>query len=107
MKSEDALVPVALDKGGHVIAYAIALIGKYPPLWQREYHGTIDELAVTASYRRNGVGEQMLARIYEWFDTRKIDRIDVGLAAGNQVADSFWRKHGFKDFSYRLYLDRK
>jgi len=72
-----------------------------------DYFRSIDELAVTASYRRKGVGEQMLARIYEWFDAKNIDRIHVGLDAGIQVAYSFWKKHGFNDFSYRLYLDRK
>jgi len=49
----------------------------------------------------------MLNMIFGWFTSRDIDRIELSVSARNQTGYSFWRKHGFKDFVHRLYLDRK
>ena len=107
MEAEDALVMVALDKR-QVVGFSISQVNKYPPIWvEREAYGSIDTMAITADYRRKGVGEQMLGRIFEWFAAQDIDRIELSVAARNQVGYSFWRKHGFRDFAHRLYLDRK
>ena len=74
---------------------------------ERETYGFIDTMAITSDYRRQGIGEQMLDRIFEWFDSQDIDRIELSVSARNQVGYSFWRKHGFHDFMHRLYLDKK
>jgi len=105
MKSEDAQVLVALDEG-HVVGYSISEISKYPPIFQREIRGVIDDMAVTSDYRRKGVGEEMLARIRQWFQSRNIDRIELSVAARNQIGYSFWKKHGFQDYMHRLYLEK-
>ena len=105
MDSENALVLVALDKG-HVAGYSISEISKYPPYHERELYGFIDDMAIRSAYRRKGIGEQMLGRIFQWFESRNIDRIELTVAAKNQVGYSFWKKHGFKDYMHRLYLDR-
>jgi len=105
MESEDNLILVALDKN-HIIGFSTSRIAKYPPVWERENYGALDTMAVTLDYRRQGIGERMLAKILEWFASRNIDRIELSVAAKNQVGYSFWRKHGFKDYMHRLYLDR-
>ena len=102
MKSEDAHVLVALDKNS-VVGYSLALI-RNNPVFERDTYGAIDIMAVTAEYRRKRIGEQMLTRIYEWFASRNIDRIELSVAARNRVGYSFWKKHGFKDYRHRLYL---
>ena len=103
--SEDTQVLVALDKS-HVVGYSIAEMGKYPPVFERQTYGLISDMAVKSNYRRQGIGEQMLAKIYKWFESRNIDRIELSVAARNQVGYSFWKKHGFQDYMHRLYLDR-
>ena len=104
MKSEDTLLLVALDKG-HVIGYSLCLNPRTLVL-KSETYGFISDMVVQSNYRRQGIGEQMLAKIYEWFESRNIDRIELTVVAKNQVGYSFWRKHGFKDYIHRLYLDR-
>ncbi len=107
MGAEDTLILVALD-GSRTVGFSISQVNKYPPIWvERETYGFIDTMAITADYRRQGIGEQMLNRIFEWFDSRDIDRIELSVSARNQVGYSFWRKHGFKDFMHRLYLNKK
>ena len=105
MQSEDSLVLVALDKG-RIIGYSISCINIYAPLWELNLYGAIDDMAVKSEYRRQGIGEQLLAKIFEWFGSRNIDRIEVSVAAKNQIGYSFWKKHGFQDYTHRLYLDR-
>lgn len=103
--SEDAQALIALDKS-HVVGYSIAEIGKDPPVFERQTHGLISDMAVKSNYRRQGIGAQMLSEIYKWFESRKIYRIELSVAARNQVGYSFWKKHGFRDYMHRLYLDR-
>jgi len=104
MKSGDNLILVALDKD-HVIGYSVSLSPRTLVL-KTETYGFISDMAVQSNYRRQGIGEQMLAKIYEWFESRNIDRIELTVVAKNQIGYSFWRKHGFKDYIHRLYLDR-
>lgn len=106
MESEDNLILVALDKN-QVVGFSTSRIAKYTPVWERETYGYVDTMAVTSDYRRKGIGERMLAKILEWFESRNIDRIELSVAARNQIGYSFWRKHGFKDYTHHLYLDRR
>jgi ribosomal protein S18 acetylase RimI-like enzyme len=107
MGAEDTLVLVALD-GSRVVGYSVSQVSKYPPIWaEREKYGFIDTMGITADYRRKGVGEKMLNKIFEWFASQDIERIELSVSARNEVGYSFWRKHGFKDFIHELYLDIK
>jgi len=104
MKSEDTQVLVVLDKN-QAVGYSVSQINKYAPLWECETYGMIDTLAVKSNYRRKGIGEQMLVKIMEWFKMYNVDRVELSVAARNQVGYHFWRKHGFRDYIHRLYLD--
>ncbi|HEY32687.1 MAG TPA: GNAT family N-acetyltransferase [Dehalococcoidia bacterium] len=106
MGGEDTLVLVALDKN-RAIGFSISQVNKYAQIWvERETYGYIDTMVITADYRRKGIGEQMLDRIFEWFASQDIYMIELTVAARNQVGYSFWGKHGFRDFAHRLYLQR-
>jgi len=94
MTSEDALVLVALDKDC-VVGYSIALIDKYPPVFEREIYGFIASMAVQSNYRRKGIGERMLGKIFQWFESWNIDKIELTVTAQNQIGYSFWKKYGF------------
>jgi GNAT superfamily N-acetyltransferase len=103
MADKDSRVLVALDND-KVIGQVIAQIRKSSPPWKRERFGYIDEMAVTASYRRKGVGSRLLKEILDWFKAENIDMIELLVAAKNKVGYSFWKKHGFKDYLHQLYL---
>ncbi len=105
IESNDSLVLVALDEG-HVVAFSISRISEYPPVLQREKYGHIWDMAVKSNYRRKGIGGRMLAKIFEWFESQNVDRIELRVAAKNQIGYSFWKKHGFKDYIHILYLNK-
>ena len=103
MSSEKSRVIVALDKD-RVVGYAIAMINKMTAVWVRERYGCIDQLAITASYRHQGIGSYLLKNILNWFRSENLDLIELSIAAKNSVGYSFWKKHGFEDSSHTLYL---
>jgi len=105
LESEDAIVLVAVDNG-RIVGYSSSRISEHPPTLEHDNYGEITDMAVTAEYQRKGIGERMLKRICEWFESRNIDRIELSAAANNQISYSFWKKHGFQDFLHRLYLEK-
>lgn len=102
MKSEDWLALVALDKG-RVVGYSLSEIRGSSPGLKREKYGYIDDMGVTASYRRKGIGEKMLAEIMKWFKSKDIARGELQTTAQNVVANSFWQKQGFTVYRHTLY----
>ncbi|MGD0794153.1 MAG: GNAT family N-acetyltransferase [Dehalococcoidales bacterium] len=101
MKFEDGLVLIALD-GEQVVAYSLSEIRSSKGL-KLEKFGAIDHVAVTASYRRRGVGEKMVSEILKWFKSRNIERVELEVLTKNPIGYSFWKKHGFTDYRHRLY----
>jgi len=105
LASEDAIVLVAVEKG-QIIGYSRSWIGKPPPTLEQDVYGFISDMAVTAEYHRMGTGKLLLDKTLEWFYSRNINRIELSVAARNLTGYSFWKKHGFQDYSHRLYLEK-
>ncbi|KKN41684.1 hypothetical protein LCGC14_0720790 [marine sediment metagenome] len=105
INSNEGQVLVALEDY-MVVGYSIALIQYYPPVFNSNTYGLINDLAISESHRRKGIGEQMLVRMFEWFKIQGLDRIELRVAVNNQIGYSFWKKHGFKDYLHVLYIQR-
>jgi ribosomal protein S18 acetylase RimI-like enzyme len=103
MQAENTKVLAAIG-GGQVAGYVIAAIRKPSPAFKREKIGYIEEMAVTASSRRHGVGSVMLKQVFDWFKAENLDMIELSVAAKNKIGYSFWKKHGFRDYLHHLYL---
>ena len=102
MKAENSLVLVALDDE-KVAGYSYSLINEPSNLEDRAKYGCIHDLFITATHRRKGLGDRMVAEIMKWFHLNDIHRVELDVLAQNQVASSFWRKQGFTDFKHTLY----
>jgi ribosomal protein S18 acetylase RimI-like enzyme len=89
-----------------VVAYSICQIGKYPPVFRLKEYGFISDIAVKATHRRKGIGGLLLARMYGWFASRGLDRIEIHVIPANTIGYSFWIKHGFKDCTHALFIER-
>ncbi len=101
MKAENSLVLVALDER-RAVGYSYSLICEPVNLVKREKYGCIHDVYISAVQRRKGIGEKMLGEIMKWFRSRHIERVELDVMAQNQVASSFWEKHGFMDFQRTL-----
>ncbi len=102
MESDSGLVLVAMD-GTDSVGYSLAEIRAGPPGVRLAPAGYIDQMAVTAAYRRTGIGEQMLNEIVTWFRSKGIKRVELATTAANRVGNTFWLKHGFSVYLYTLH----
>jgi len=102
MKSPDGLVLVALDKE-RAVGYSLSEIKGPSKGLKRDNYGYVHHIAVTANYRRRGIAEKMLDEIMKWLQSKNLERVELDITTRNQVAYSFWEKHGFVDYMRTLY----
>ncbi len=105
ISADDSHALVALDKE-KVVGFSISAIKNHPPVFTETKYGEIIDLAIHDDYRRQGIGEEMLNIIFEWFDAHDARRIELRVAAKNMIGYSFWEKHGFVEYLHVLYLER-
>jgi ribosomal protein S18 acetylase RimI-like enzyme len=101
MDNPDWLVLVA-EEDDTVIGYCMSAIMTYPPIFQVELYGFIQDMAVTESHRRRGAGSLLLKGTLAWFRRQGVSRVEVQVASTNPVSQAFWRAHGFRDYITRL-----
>lgn len=89
---------LTMVEGKRVIAYSIARIESYPPVFLIDKYGAIWDLVVKDEFRRRGIGGKMLTRIVEWFKSKGVDRIELKVVAKNAIGCSFWEKQGFREY---------
>ncbi|MBN1699137.1 MAG: GNAT family N-acetyltransferase [Spirochaetales bacterium] len=99
-----SLVLVGLDNE-NIAAYSLAQIKMYPPVFQQYTYGYIADMAVKTEYQNRNLGDMMLTGIIKWFKSKHIHRIELQVFSHNMVGNSFWRKHGFKDFKYVMKIE--
>ena len=97
---------VATVNGEKVVGFSISAIKQHPPVFTDTKYGEIIDLAIHDDYRRQGIGEEMLKIIFEWFDAHDATRIELRVAAKNMIGYSFWEKHGFVEYLHVLYFER-
>lgn len=102
-----ACVWVAEEKqAGKLVAHCLAMIAEYPPVFVHRRYGMIYDLAVTASHRRQGLGQMLVDKVAAWFAERDITRIEVQFTTTNEISGAFWvQKAGFQPFLIRAYKD--
>ncbi len=104
IESQNSQVLVALDDK-EVVAYSLSHIAQYPPVFKHRTYGSISDVAVERQYRRQGIGKFLLREIKKWFFQQGINRVEVRVSSRNEVACSFWSKHGFQEYIHIMYLD--
>ncbi|HVP35441.1 MAG TPA: GNAT family N-acetyltransferase [Terriglobales bacterium] len=95
LEKDSSLVLIA-EQDGAAIGYCLAMLSKYPPVFEAKEYGTIYDLAVTQKFRRAGIGEKMYKVAEKWFFEHGVHRIELRVAVSNEVSTTFWRKMGFK-----------
>jgi len=109
INSETACVYVAVV-GGTIMGYCQGTLEKHTPVLAHTDYGQILDFAVSADYRRAGVGERLCRALLDWFVMKGVYRIEVRHSESNEIASSFWTKMGFKPYMRTLCkqcLDRR
>ena len=69
----------------------------YRSLFHRNGTALVNELVVAQSYRRRGIGTELIGRAFEEARLRGMDEIEVGALKENIDAISFYRRVGFDE----------
>lgn len=93
--SDDTACVLVATVDGNVVGYCHANLEKLPPVFENQDIGLVSELAVGEAHRRRGIGRRLYQEIEAWFKDRGIQRIDVRVAAANEVSTAFWSECGF------------
>ena len=104
INSENACVYVAIV-GGTIVGYCQGALEKHPPILTVTDYGQVLDFAVTANYRRTGVGERLCKALQGWFVLKGVHRLEVRHSEFNEPASRFWAKMGFKPFLKTLYKE--
>jgi GNAT superfamily N-acetyltransferase len=104
MEKDDSELFVA-EVSGKLVGYVMANVSKYPPVFVQEKYGMISDAAVTASFRRRGTGEALVAAAADWFREKGISRMEMRMLNANSVSGAFWEKMGFLPYMTTLFKD--
>jgi GNAT superfamily N-acetyltransferase len=104
MASDSAAVFVA-EQDSRIVGYCMAMISSYPPVLALSTFGELMDLMVHSEHRRQGIGEQLLGAAIAWYKDRGIKRIEVRVAATNEISMVFWPKMGFQPYLKTLAME--
>lgn len=91
--------------GHRLVGFAISCILPNSPVYRSEWIGYVNDLCVTDSVRRRGVGEKLVHDAVDWLRCSGAESIEVYVAHENHLAQRFWRRIGARDYLDRLCLD--
>jgi GNAT superfamily N-acetyltransferase len=94
--AEDGFAIVARD-GARVVGYALVAIAREPSHnWAADAGGSVETLSVLPGYRGAGLGSRLMDRVREEVRTRGIGLLLLGVVAGNDGAERFYERQGFR-----------
>ncbi len=93
---------VAEDEG-KLIGYCLGEIRRRPPIYTLREMAFVSDLAVTLRYQRKGLGEELMEKMFEWFKEKGLTYVDLHVAAQNEPAIAFYKKHMFQDTWRQMY----
>jgi ribosomal protein S18 acetylase RimI-like enzyme len=87
------------------VGFAISCVLPNSPVYRARWIGYINDLCVTSSMRRRGIGELLVRDAVDWLRSNGAETVEVYVARYNEGAQRFWRRIGGREYLERLSLD--
>lgn len=87
-----------------IAGYGIVVLQTTHPYFEPMPYAYITDLDIAAKFRRQGIGEQILAALKDWCVEKGVQRIEIGVSSRNPLASHFWSKQGFATYFETQYL---
>ena len=84
------------ERNGKVVGLVMGSIEKRPPVFRLKHRGHLEEMAVTASERRKGIGTLLLREYLAWARKKGVPWVTLEAVPENRIGVPFWEKKGFR-----------
>ena len=75
------------------------------PIYRPRRYLAVDELAVLTEYRRQGIGQRLMAAAEKWAAERGITRIELNVWQANEQAIAFYDRLGYRTIRRTMVRD--
>lgn len=89
----------------NIIAYATGVIQKRHNYRLAGKYAELESIFVEDKYKKSHLGSKLLGNFIKWCKINKVNTTSVVVAAQNNLAINFYRKHGFKDYDLVMELN--
>jgi len=86
------------EADGQVVGYLQGSIEACPPVLVTRRYGNVHDMAVTETFRRRGVGRELVRQALSWFRSQGVTRFEVSMSIHNRTAKAFWQSLGFEPY---------
>jgi ribosomal protein S18 acetylase RimI-like enzyme len=83
-------------RDGELVGYALVAPGSPSQTWAIESAATLETLVLLPDARGSGLGSALIERVREEVRAAGVTHLGLGVAAGNEDAIRFYRRHGFE-----------
>lgn len=88
---------------GEVVGYVLGMIVDITPeMFVPIHSGFLADICVTAKYRRQGIGHQLVEQLVLWFRSQAITYFEWHVSEKNQDAVKFWKSIGGETTMLRM-----
>jgi len=94
------------EVGGRIVGYALGVVvDLMPEIFEQETSGFLADIYVEDTYRRQGIGRELVDTMADWFREQSVRYVDWHVAASNHAARAFWEKLGARPWQIRMRVD--
>jgi len=96
---------IVAERAEGVVGFALGGVVDATLGLESNVRGQVAHLCVGASWRRQGVGRQLVRSLREWLADRRVTSMHLYVSRFNPDSQRFWRSLGFEDYTSRLWCD--
>ncbi len=96
-----------MELEGKIVGYILGELHQRKPIYPAGNYGFISDLCVSSEYRRRGFGRKLVEELMQWFESRKVNSIELFLLEANPTSTAFWSTLGFGNYLRLVRKDLK
>jgi ribosomal protein S18 acetylase RimI-like enzyme len=104
--AEDRVYLVAESDGNIVGFVSVAIKSRASlPMFHPKRYGLIDDVVLTTTHRRTGLGKKLFNAALDWIHARGLQSVQVQVWNANSEAVEFYSRQGFSSICTRMELN--
>lgn len=92
------------ETSGRLVGFVTGFLHYAPDGFERQKVGRVADIFVARDWRRQGVANQLLSALTDWFRREKVSHMELAVIAANLTAVSFWRSVGAREYRARMWI---